>query len=266
MNEANHSSSTELRAMITKHIQELAAATNVAHVSEELLKYLNFCARFHHYSWCNQMLIMAAMPDAKFVAGYKKWQTFNRYVRKGQVGIPILAPLLATKINEHGKNEEVLMGFKVVYVFDVSQTDGAALPDEPEWKSRQKNEELTNKLIRYARNKGIKVQEKHIGHDIQGISLGGKIIIDPEAGTKTLIHEIAHELLHHDKSTLTKSTVRELEAEGVAYVVGKHFGLDGLSSPNYVALHGATAEMIMEHLEHIQIASKEIIQNLENNQ
>jgi hypothetical protein len=266
MNETNQSSSTELRAMITKQLQELAEATDAARVSEVLLNYLNFCVRFHHYSWCNQLLILAAMPDAKFVAGYKKWQTFNRYVCKGQVGIPILAPLLATRINEQGKSEEVLVGFKVVYVFDVSQTAGEDLPKEPEWKSPQKNAELKRKLIQFAHDKGVKVLEKHIGHEIQGVSLGGKIIIDPEAGTKTLIHEIAHELIHHNKSTITSSIERELEAEGTAYVVGKHFGLDGLSSPNYVALHGATAEMIMEHLEHIQIASKEIIQTLENNQ
>jgi hypothetical protein len=55
-----------------------------------------------------------------------------------------------------------------------------------------------------------------------------------------------------------------LEAESVAYVVANHFGLDGLSSPNYVALHGATAELIIEHLERIRNIAKEIIQALEN--
>ena len=62
---------------------------------------------------------------------------------------------------------------------------------------------------------------------------------------------------------LTNTTIRELEAESVAYVVAKHFGLDGLSSPNYNALHGATADLILEHLEHIRNAAAEIIHALE---
>src|SRR4030042_1229838 len=77
---------------------------------------------------------------------------------------------------------------------------------------------------------------KSIGRDIQGVSLGGKILLDLEAGTKTLIHEIAHEMLHHVEGVLTSSTIRQLEAESVAYVVAKHFGMNGLSSPNYNAL------------------------------
>ena len=58
-------------------------------------------------------------------------------------------------------------------------------------------------------------------------------------------------------------TERELEAEAVSYVISKHFGLDGLSSPNYVALHGANADMVMKHLELIRNTAAEIIQALE---
>ena len=93
--------------------------------------------------------------------------------------------------------------------------------------------------------------------------MGGTIILSPRAGTKTLIHEIAHELLHHNETIPLLHSEKELEAEAVSYVVGKHFGLDGLSSPNYVALHGANAEMIIEHLERIRNTAKEINQALE---
>ena len=103
------------------------------------------------------------------------------------------------------------------------------------------------------------MQVKSIGRDIQGVSMGGKVILDPQAGTKTLIHEIAHELLHHVEHVLSNSTIRELEAESVAYVVAKHFGLNGLSSPNYNALHGATSDLIMQHLERIRNTAAEII-------
>ena len=94
--------------------------------------------------------------------------------------------------------------------------------------------------------------------------MGGKVILDPQAGTKTLIHEIAHELLHHVKNVLTDRTTRELEAESVAYVVARHFGIKGISSPNYNALHGSTAEMIMDHLERIRNTAAELIQSLES--
>lgn len=118
--------------------------------------------------------------------------------------------------------------------------------------------------MRFAERKGIQVEVKAIGREIQGASMGGRIILDPQAGTKTLIHEIAHELLHHKHDIIpTERTIHELEAESVAYVVGKHFGLNGLSSPNYVALHGAIAELVMEHMERIRNMAAEIIRALE---
>jgi len=263
MNPQNHNSSSDLKAKITERIQELAQATDAARVSEEMLRYLDMCSRFHQYSPCNVWLILMTQPSASHVAGFKKWQSMGRYVRKGEHGIPILAPIISTIINDIGKEEQRLVGFKVVYVFDVSQTEGDQLLDPPNWKSPEKNSELNERLIHFAKSKGIQVQNKSIGKDIQGVSLGGKIIVDPEAGTKTLIHEIVHELLHHVEGLLINSTIRELEAESVAYVVAKHFGLNGLSSPNYNALHGATAELIIDCLERIRNSAMEIIQALE---
>jgi hypothetical protein len=259
----NHNSSSDLKARITEHIQELAQATDAARVSEAMLKYLDMAARFHHYSFCNVWLILMTKPDATTVGGFKKWLSLGRCVCKGEHGIPILAPIFNKIIDEQGKEQDKLVGFKVVYVFDISQTDGEPLPEPPDWKSPEKNDELQEHLIRFAERKGIRVQIKSIGRDIQGVSLGNKVILDPKAGTKTLIHEIAHELLHHVEGVLTSRVTRELEAESVAYVVAKHFGLNGLSSPNYNALHGATAEMIMDCLERIRNTAAEIIQSLE---
>jgi len=258
-------SSKDLQTKITDRIQELAQATDAARVSEEMLRYLDMCARFHQYSFCNLWLILMAKPEATFVAGFKKWQTFKRFVRMGENGIPILAPVMTAIINDKGEEEQRLVGFKVVYVFDICQTDGDPLPDLPEWKSPEKNVELMNRLTQFALDKGIQIQVKCIGHDIQGVSLGGKIILDYEAGTKTLIHEIAHEMLHHVDCVLTNSTIRELEAESVAYVVARHFGLGGLSSPNYNALHGATSELILEHLERIRNTAVEMIKAMKDN-
>ena len=77
------------------------------------------------------------------------------------------------------------------------------------------------------------------------------------------MHEIAHELMHHGDDRPSDKTLLELEAESVAYVVSRHFGLDNLASPNYVALHGATSELIMQHLERIRNTATEIITAIE---
>ena len=107
---------------------------------------------------------------------------------------------------------------------------------------------------------GRSVLEKEKPGEVQGRSLKGTVEIDPSAGTKTLVHEIDHELLHNEGSPKLHVNIRELEAESVAYVVCKHFGLDGFSSPNYVALHGATSELILSHLDRIPAPAAEIIQ------
>ena len=103
---------------------------------------------------------------------------------------------------------------------------------------------------------------KDLAGDIQGMSTGGDILVSPKSGTNTLIHEIAHELMHQGDNRPSDKTFFELEAESVAYVVGKHFGMDGLASPNYVALHGADSDMITGHLERIRDISAQIITSI----
>jgi hypothetical protein len=110
---------------------------------------------------------------------------------------------------------------------------------------------------------GIEVVVKELTGNIQGASMGGVIFLAPQAGTKTLVHEIGHELLHHVENAPREKIIQELEAEAVAYVVGRHFGLEGLSSPNYVALHGVDSKMIFEHLDRIGRTTNEIIRGVE---
>jgi len=257
--------SGELVARITEHIKQLAEATDAALISEEMLRYLEACSRFHHYSLFNMWLILMTKPQAKLVAGYRKWQSMNRYVRKGEHGIPILAPILISKDKEDPTPEKTVVGFKVVYVFDVAQTEGEPLPPPPDWKSPEKNALLAEKLIQFAESRGIKVSEQELRGEIQGVSMGGEIQVDPGAGTATLIHEIAHELLHQGTDRPNSTRIRELEAESVAFVVARHFDLNNTwSSPNYVALHGANSKAILEHLERIRKTAEEIITALES--
>lgn len=251
--------SHELSKKLTTHIEELARATDAARMSAEMLRYLDMCARFHRYSPYNIFLILLACPEATHVAGFHKWRSMDRFVHKGEKGIPILAPVLVR--DENGEDEEAkkLVGFKVVYVFDVSQTDGEPLPEPPNWKSSERDAMLQEQLTRFAKSKGIAIEVRELAGDIQGVSLKGSILLSEDAGTKTLIHELAHELMHQGKERMRDRTLIELEAESVAYVVARHFGLGGLASPNYVALHGADAELILAHLERIRKTATEII-------
>lgn len=258
-------SSSELSTSIQKHIHELAEATDAARMSEEMQRYLETCSKFHQYSFGNVFLILMCNPQATRVAGYQKWQEFNRYVRKGEKGIPILAPIFSLEYPDNPDSKQVLRGFKVVYVFDISQTEGDPIPPPPNWKSPHQNAMLNARLVEFANSRGITVLIKELEGEVQGVSKGGAIEVDLNAGTKTLAHEIAHELMHQNDNRPNDPRIRELEAESVAFVVGKHFGLTGLSSPNYIALHGANSEQILNCLERIRETAADIINAIEIN-
>lgn len=252
-------SAKNLNLRIQQHIKELAQATDEARSGKVMLDYLDFCSRFHDYSLSNIWLIMQFKPDATFVAGFHKWISLNRFVRKGERGIPILAPIVVKEDEKDGIEIKRLVGFKVVYVFDVAQTDGEPLPPPPEWKSPEKNNELNCQLIQFAKTNGISVTFKNLPGEIQGVSKGGSIDICLTAGTKTLIHEIAHELMHKDKNNHQTRAIKELEAEAVSYAVARHFGLGNLHSPSYLALYKLTSGEIFAHMERIRDTAHKII-------
>ena len=258
-------SSNELNKQIEQHIQELANATDNARTSEEMIRYLDFSAKFHQYSAGNIWLILMANPDASYVAGYQSWKAMGRWVKRGEQGIPILAPVLAKEEMKESIEEKRLVGFRLVYVYDVSQTDGELLPPVPDWKSPEKHEELNQSLIQFTNTIGVSVEFKELGGDIQGISRGGSIFIDPSAGTKTLIHEIAHELLRHMEDISLSRPEMELEAEATGYIVCRYFGLEDLNSPNYISLFSITANDFLNHMDRIRDVANQIISAIDNN-
>lgn len=249
----------DLQSTIQSHLEELAQATDEARKSKEMLRYLDFVSKFHKYSPANIWLILLAKPDASRVAGFHKWKSMGRFVRKGEQGLPILAPILVKQEDEDGLEKQMLIGFKVVYVFDVTQTEGEPLPPPPDWKSPEKNNELNDRLIQFAKNHGITVTFKNLPGEIQGVSKGGSIDICPTAGSKTICHEIAHEMLHKDKNNLQNREIKELEAEGVSWVVCRHFGLVNLNCPNYLALLKLNSNEIYAHMERIRDTAHMII-------
>ncbi len=252
-----------LIAQINARVQELASATDEARVSEEMVRYLDAFSRFHRYSLYNTWLILMNRPDATHVCGFRQWNSYNRFVRKGESGIPILCPVwIKQESEDREENKLVLRGFKIGYVFDILQTDGEPLAEPPDWKKPEKNAVLNERLMAFAHERGITITEKVLEGETQGVSMGGRIEIAPSAGTSTMVHEIAHEIMLHHGSELPTS-IKELEAESTAFVVSRHFALQSTCSGNYLALHGLDSEQIVQHMERIRITAMEIIQYVE---
>jgi hypothetical protein len=263
--------STNLLNQVEGYLQQLAKETDDVKKSEFFKDYLNTMSKFWKYSYHNQMLIHFQMPSASNIAGFKTWQSVDRRLIKGSKGIKILAPsfkkISISDKETNEKKDETITFFYPVTVFDISQTDGKSLPTIEISVTGDKYKEFLDKLVLFCKEKSINVEFKNLGiNGLYGYSMGGKIAIDNKetinSQVNTLIHEIAHELLHKD-STLSKHQ-KEIQAEGIAYVVTSHFGIENRSY-NYLALYDADYKKIMDNLKVIAEGGKEIIECLSNN-
>ena len=121
--------SEQIKEITDRATEQLVAALNAGH-SEALTGYLKAIGRFHRYSLHNVLLIASQKPNASYVAGFRTWNQFGRFVKKGEKGILILAPIVRRKAENDDEREEAsssVAGFRAAYVFDVSQTDGKEL-------------------------------------------------------------------------------------------------------------------------------------------
>ena len=117
-----------LKKITTDALDTLAALLDEGR-SDQLTALLKTMARFHKYSWHNVCLIASQCPTATRVAGFQTWRTMGRFVRKGEKGIAIMAPIIGRREAEsEGDNARTVRGFRAAYVFDVDQTDGEPLP------------------------------------------------------------------------------------------------------------------------------------------
>ena len=269
--------------------------------SERYKEYLKVMSRFHNYSFNNTLLIAMQKPDASLVAGFTAWKNnFQRNVIKGEKGIKIIAPSpfkvkqQMEKIDPHtrkpvmGKDGKTVMeekevtipAYKVVSVFDVSQTEGKELPDIAV-------DELTGDVDRYkdffiALEKTSPVPigfEKITGGAHGYYHLEDKRIAIDEGMSelqtlKTAIHEIAHAKLHDidlnapkdEQQPRVDRRTREVEAESVAYTVCQHYGLDTSDySFGYVAGWSSGRELaeLKGSLETIRSTAAEIINSID---
>lgn len=228
--------------------------------SDKFKEYLTTMSKFYNYSFNNTLLIAMQKPDATLIAGYTSWQrNFDRHVMKGEKGIKILAPAPYKAQEEREKIDpatqkpvldadgkpvtetvEVLRpAFKVVCVFDVSQTDGKELPDIAV-------DELTGSVENYAAFFEALKQESPVPISFEDIPGGAKgyfshvenrIAIQDGMSeiqtVKTAIHEIAHAKLHAikpDEKVAPEERkdrhTKEVEAESVAYTVCQRYGIE----------------------------------------
>jgi len=265
-----------LRARIDDSVEALARAVDDVRASDTFRAYLDVQARFHKYSWHNSLLILMQRGDATRVAGFQTWKKLGRYVRKGERGIMIFAPCPFHReaVNDAGEPESIDgIFFKPVHVFDVSQTDGRELPDVDCPVIDADGSALWNALERVAGKRNIAVNYETLTGRGFGYATdkGESIVIDDTHPTgqraKTLAHELAHCALHFgktDKATVLTRNIAELEAESVAYVVCRHFGLDTtIRSSAYIALWDGNAKALRESLERIATTARTLIDDVE---
>jgi len=278
--------------------EELVSLVADAQASEHFQAWLDVQSRFHDYSYRNTLLIHAQCPGATRVAGYRTWQNeFDRQVNKGEEAIWIWAPIIARRCPEcqnspsYHENTDCtysetspdewakgVVSFRPVSIFDVSQTEGESLPEldtdasgsiEDRFEELCRVSDSLNVSVRlvdataweYGNARGVCHTEKPAG---ETISVEIKNREDTAAMAGTLIHEYAHALLHtesDDTADIPEARAkREVEAEAVAYIVGRYVGLDMSGSAFYLAAwQDEDTDTISARLWRITDASSSII-------
>ncbi len=236
--------------------------------SAEMEIYLKAMSRFHHYSWGNILLIAMQRPTATHVAGYCTWKQLGRQVMRGAKGITIMAPMVIRSRkgdeSDDEKEGETVVRFRPCDIFDISQTTGKAIP-EPHRVTGEADVHL-DRLVRYVKGRGITIEYSRELGGAEGMSQGGRIVLrrglTPPQEFAVLAHECGHELLHHDRADVP-TTVRETEAEAVAFVACHAVGLEAMkASRDYISLYWGDRQTLSESLGRIRQAAVEILDGI----
>lgn len=274
----------DAKDLIDRQLDSLSEALE-AGKSDQLSTFLSTMAKFHHYSLGNVLLIMCQAPEATHVAGFQTWKSLGRFVKSGEKGIAILAPMLlknrddqrdtelesasftdSRSTSDGRPDEERHLRFRVVYVFDVTQTDGEPLPEFA--KVSGDPGDYSERLKGLVRQLSIELQYQDDLGGAMGKSAGGVICIKsglhPAEEFQVLAHELAHEMLHKGEARVgTTKTSRELEAEAVAFVVSQAVGLNaGSASADYIQLYNGDKDLLASSLDAIRKAAGAILDGL----
>lgn len=291
--QAEENRKKEMDEIMGKLESGVASVTN----SEEYRKLMDTIAKFPRYSINNNILIMLQRPDATLGQSFTGWKEMNRFVKKGEKGIRILAPAPykiekeQDKIGQDGKpvldqdgepvKETVQINvnaFKPVSTFDISQTEGEPLPQIGVTELDGNVEGYSVMLDAIKLVSPVPIEFENIESGAKGYFHLAENRIAIQEGmsevqtVKTAIHEMAHQKLHSVEAQQLKEgkqsrASKEVEAESVAYVVCKHFGIDTSDySFSYVAgwSEGKKTPELKESLQTIRRAASEMITSLED--
>jgi hypothetical protein len=285
----------EMRDQLDAWVEDLADLTDEAQATEQFQQWLDVQSKFHDYSARNTLLIKIQCPEATKVAGYNTWQDeFDRQVQAGEDAIWIWAPIITNKCPECGNSPSYheradceydetepdswsrgLVGFRPTSVFDISQTEGEPLP-ELETEVHGESDGLVEALLDATDELGIDariVSPSDWSHrSASGVcQRRNPMTMDPVVEAldrenradlaSTLIHEFAHAELHFDCENEAERSRREVEAEAVAYIVSRYFGLDADNSAFYLAAwDGEAPETLRDRLDRISNTAAELIE------
>src|ERR1700730_18386544 len=267
-------SNDNVRKVAEEALSRLSAKLE-AGKSETLRNYLVAMSRFRHYSWNNVLLIAAQRPNATHVGGFHTWHDLGRFVKKGEKGIMIFAPVVvkreASPAEPQPKGPESKepcrsADLRPSHVFDISQTEGKPLPEFAKTSGDPKDQ--TDKLKAIAARHGVAVEYDRAIAPALGVSSGGRIRLMPDLPPaeefSVLAHELAHEMLHHGKDAeRLPKIVRETQAEAVSFVVCRGVGLKtNTAAADYIALYNGDKKTLAESLSVIQETSSRILDEL----
>jgi antirestriction protein ArdC len=245
--------------------------------SEALKTYLRAMSRFRRYSLGNILLIARACPHATRVAGFQAWRRLGRWVRKGERGIVILAPIVrrpgirAEHAQDRDPDDDLVeartsicdraVGFKAAYVFDISQTEGKPMAAFSQVAGDPG--QCLDRLKQFAAARNIQVRYADFMGGADGASHGGVVSIrrglSTAAELSTLAHELAHEVLHFDKQSRPRR-IQETEAEAVAFIVCEAIGVESRdASADYIQTWDGKAETLLASLNRVRDAALAII-------
>lgn len=215
--------------------------------SENYKNFLTKMSQFNQYSSRNLRLILAQKPDASYLAPYHTWKKFDRHVKRGEKALSVIIPVTYVKkdqqghpiLDKDGKPETGLTFRLKPTTFDVSQTEGKAMPKAAEVKEQLTDLDYANlyrALMSIAKTNNVSVRFEEMERSTFGYynPTENQIVLrsnemNKSQIIKTFLHETAHSELHHNNNSqqeqLTKSTA-ELQAESVAYVVASYYGID----------------------------------------
>lgn len=285
-----------MQESIEQWAADLAEMADTARASEEFQEWLDVHSQFHDYSAKNTLLIKMQCPEATKVAGYWTWQNkFDRHVEEGESAIYIWAPITSQQCPECGNApsyhsrdhvdctnheesdpeqwSEGVVGFRSASVFDISQTAGEPLP-ELELDAHGDPDGLVDALLDAADRLDLSVElvpDEEWERSSEGICKRNPMSMEPRvevrdhenkaAVARVLVHEYAHAELHGGVDDPAEA--KEVEADAIAYIVERYFGLDVSNAANYLAAWSEDApELIKERLDRISTNAQTLIETI----